>query len=141
MKPSKCEFSERWIAYLGHIISKDGVETDPKKIKVIVNWPRPSTMTDVHSFLGFTNHYRRFIHKYPHIAKPLNLLISADNANKKKQVIKCNEECEESFQTLKQLCSSTPILAYADYSKPFKLHTDACSLALGAVLYHTSKNG
>ena len=88
-------------------------------------------MTDVHSFLGFTNNYRRFIHKYVHIARPLNVLISGNNANKKKQAIKWNEGCEESFQRLKQLCNSTPILAYADYSKP---------LGLGAVLYQTGED-
>ena len=48
--------------------------------------------------------------------------------------MKWNEDCEESFQKLKQLYSSTPILAYTDYSKPFELHTDACNLGLGAVL-------
>ena len=111
LKPRKYEFFQRQIAYLGHIVSKDGVETGPKKIKAIVNWPRPSTVSDVHSFLGFTNHYRRFIYKYAHITKPQNLLISGNNANKKKQAIKWNEDCEESFQKLKQLCSSTPILA------------------------------
>ena len=72
-----------------------------------MNWPRPTTVTDVPSFLGFTNHYRRFIHKYAHIARPLNVLISGDNASKKKQAIKWNEDCEESFKKLKQLCSST----------------------------------
>ena len=91
-------------------------------------------------FLGFNNHYRRLVHKYAHIAKPLNVLISGNNANKKKQAIKWNVHCEESFQKLKQLCSSTPILAYADYSKPFKLHTDACILGLGAVLYQTNES-
>ena len=69
------------------------------------------------------------------------MLISGDNANKRKQAIKWNEDCEESFQKLKQLCSSTPILAYADYPKPFKLHTDAYNLGLGAVLYQTGKDG
>ena len=86
------------------------------------------------TFLGF-------IHKYAHIARPLNLLISGDNANKKKQAITLNEDCEESFQKLKQLCSSMPNLAYTDNSKPFKLHTDACSLGLGEVLYQTSEDG
>ena len=69
------------------------------------------------------------------------MLISGDDANKKKQAIKWNDHCEESFQKLKQLCSSTPILAYADYSKPFKLHTDVCNLGLGAVLYQTDESG
>ena len=140
LKPSKCKFFKRWIACLGHIISKDGVETDPKKIKAIVNWPTPSTVTDVCSFLVFTNHYRRFIHKYANITWPLNLLISGDNANKK-QTLKWNEDCGESFKKLKQLCSSTCILACADYSKPFKLYTDSCSLGLGEVLYQTGEDG
>ena len=72
---------KRQIAYLGHTVSKDGIETDPKKIKAIVDWLRPTTVTDVCSFLGFTNHCRRFIHKYAHIARLLNMIISGDNAN------------------------------------------------------------
>ena len=72
------------------------------------------TVNDVHSFLGFTNHYRRFIHKYAHIARPLNILISGENANKKKQGIKWNDDYETSFQELQQLYSDMPILAYAD---------------------------
>ena len=109
-------------------------------MKAIVNWPRPTTVTDVHSFLGLTYHYRRFIHKYAHIARLLNVIISGDNANKKKHAIKWNEDCEESFQRLNQLFSSTPILAYADHSNPFKLHTDKCNLGLGAVLYQTGED-
>ena len=124
-----------------HIVSKEGLKTDPKKITAIVKGPRPSTVTDVCSFLGVTSHYRRFIPNYAHIARPLNLLTAGDNANKKKQAKKWNENCEESFQKLKQLCSSTPILDYADYSKPFKLHTDAYGLGLGAALCQTSEDG
>ena len=82
-KPSKCEIFKRWLAYLGHIVSKDGVKTDPKKILAIVKWLRLSTVTDVCSFLGFTNHYRRFIHKNTHITRPLNFMIAGDNASKK----------------------------------------------------------
>ena len=141
LKPSKCEFFRTQIAYLGHIVSRDGIETDPKKISAIKEWPTPKTVTDVRSFLGFTNHYRRFIHKYAHIARPLNALTSGDNAAKKKQAIQWNADCKKAFQKLKQLCSSTPILAYADYSKPFKLHTDACGLGLGAVLYQKQDDG
>ena len=59
---------------------------------------------------------------------------------KKKQDIKWNDDCEKSFQQLKQLCSSTPILAYANNSKPFKLHIDAWNFRLGAVIYQTDKD-
>ena len=105
-----------------------------------MNWPRLTTVTDAGSFLGFTNHYRRFIHNFVHIARPLNVLISGENANKKKQTIKWNDDCEKSFQELKQLFNSVTILAYADYSKPFKLCTDASNLGLGAVLYQTDED-
>ena len=76
LKPSKCEFFRTRISYLGHIVSKDGIETDPKKVKAIKNWPIPVSVTDVRSFLGFTNHYSRFIKGYAQIAKPLYKLIS-----------------------------------------------------------------
>ena len=63
LKPSKCEFFKDRISYLGHIVSKDGVETDPKKIQVIVDWPVPKTVYDVRSFLGFSNYYRNFMYQ------------------------------------------------------------------------------
>ena len=61
LKPSKCEFFKSQVAYLGHIVSKDGIETDPKKIEAIEKWPVPKTVTEVRSFLGFTNYYHKFI--------------------------------------------------------------------------------
>ena len=64
LKPSKCELFRDCISYLGHIVSKDGVETDPKKIQVILDWPVPQTVYDVRSFLGFTNYYRKFMFRY-----------------------------------------------------------------------------
>ena len=72
LKPKKCEFCKTRISYLGHIVSQDGIECDPKKIEAIKNWKRPITVHDVRSFLGFTNYYRRFIHKYAQVANPLN---------------------------------------------------------------------
>ena len=135
LKPSKCEFFKTKISYLGHIVSKAGIETDPKKIADILAWPEPKTVTDVRSFLGFTNYYRKFIHQYAQKAKPLNKLISGENASKKKARVEFDDECKQAFEMLKEICSKTPILAYADYTKPFKLHTDASEKGLGAVLY------
>ena len=64
LKPSKCEFFKSRINYLGHIVSRNGIETDPKKIEAIQKWPRPKTVHDVCSFLGFTNYYHKFLYKY-----------------------------------------------------------------------------
>ena len=140
LKPRKYELFITWIAYFGHIVSKDGVETDLKMVAAIANWPQPTTVTDVQSFLSFTNHYRRFIHKYVQIARPLNLITAGNNANKKKQTVQWNEDCKISFQKLKEMWSSTLILAYANYNKPFKLHTNAYGLGLGAVLDQLDDN-
>ena len=79
LKPSKCEFFKEKIAYLGHIVSKGGIETDPKKIVAVKLWPQPETVTQVRKFLGFTNYYRKFLYRYAQITKPLNQSISGDN--------------------------------------------------------------
>ena len=140
LKPSKCEFFRTRISYLGHIVSKDGIETDPKKVKAIKNWPVPISVTDVRSFLGFTNHYHRFFRGYVQIAKPLYKLISGKNSKLKKKTIEWNLDCDLAFKELKDLCSNTPVLAYADYTKKFMLHTDASELGLGAMLYQEQDN-
>ena len=107
----------------------------------ICNWPKPSTVTEVCSFLGFTNHYHCFTDKYAHLARPLNKLTVGDNSHKKNSAVEWNDECEQAFQKLKQLCCETPVLANADYSKPFKLHTDTSELGFGAVLYQSQGEG
>ena len=89
-------------------------------------------MTEVCSFLRFTNYYRKFIHKYAQITKPLNTLVSGDNAQSKKKLVEWNEDCETALQKLKTLCSQTPILAYANYNKPFHLKMDVSEKGLGA---------
>ena len=135
LKPSKCEFFKTKITYLGHVVSKDGIGTDPRKVEAITNWPIPKSVTYVRSFLGFTNHYHRFIRKYTQITRPLYKLISGKNAKLKKKTVEWSSTCHLAFTNLKDLCSNTPILAYADYTKKFILHTDASELGLGAVLY------
>ena len=123
------------MTYLGHVVSKSDIQTDPKKVEAICKWPVPTSVTEVRSFLGFTNYYQRFIKKYVQVAKPLYKLISGENASKMHSSIKWDTECQEAFDKFKELCTTTPILAYADFGKPFKLHTNAGVTGLGVVLY------
>ena len=139
LKASKCEFLRQVLTYLGHVVSKDGIQTDLKKVEAIHKWPIPTNMTEVRSFLGFTNYYQWFIMKYAQVAKPLYKLILGENACRKCNPIKWDLECQTAFDQLKELCTTTPNLAYAYFTKPFKLHTDTSVLGLGAVLYQVHK--
>ena len=98
-------------------------------------------MTEVRSFLGFTNYYCKFILKYAQVARPINQLVSGENANKKNALVNWTNECQVAFEHLKHLCSQTPILAYGNYTKPFELHTDASENGLGAILYQKQDDG
>ena len=80
------------------------------------------------------NYYRKFIHNYAKVARPLHQLMSGENAKLKGTSVKWTEECEKSFLELKDLCSNTPVLAYPDYTKNFKIYTDASESGLRAVL-------
>ena len=80
LKPSMCEFFKARLRYLGHVVSPQGIATDPTKMEAILKWPRPKTVTDVHSFTGFTNYYRKFIKGYAKVTCPLHELTSGENA-------------------------------------------------------------
>ena len=144
LKASKCEFLKSKVTYLGHIVSQEGIQTDPEKIVAIKNWPVPHTVKEVRAFLGFTGYYRRFIRNYARIARPLNnLLVGHSTAKKdkakrpktKKVPFEWTDSQQKAFESLKEKLTNPPVLAYADYRYQFKLHTDASSTGLGAVLY------
>ena len=79
LKPTKCEFFKYKLTYLGHVVSEEGIQTNPKKVEAIQKWPIPTSVTEVHGFLGFTNYYCKFIKKYAQMAKPLYKLIAGEN--------------------------------------------------------------
>ena len=140
LKASKCEFLRSSVTYLGHVVSENGIETDPEKTEAIKTWPLPTTVKDVRAFLGFTGYYRRFIKNYATIARPLNDLlvghctnVKGKKSKNKKTPFVWTEKQQQAFDTLKEKLIHPPVLAYADYSLPFKVHTDASSSGLGAV--------
>ena len=138
LKPSKCFFFKEEIDYLGHVVSGEGISTNPKKVEAVTKWSTPQTVYDVRSFLGFVGYYRRFIQNFSKIAKPIREVITGlENQSKrtaKKTTIEWTEAANSAFEHLKELCISAPILAYPDYNLPFILHTDSSS-DLDAVLY------
>jgi hypothetical protein len=131
-KLSKCSFYQEQIHYLGHIISKDGIVVDPKKIEAIKEWSAPKNVTEIRSFMGLVGYYRSFIAGFSRIVHPIT---SLQRKEKKFQWI---EDCERSFRQLKQLLTSAPILRIADPNEYFMVCTDACKEGLGGVL---SQNG
>eukprot|EP00833_Pecoramyces_ruminatium_P008145 jgi/Orpsp1_1/1182177/evm.model.c7180000080193.1 len=127
-KLSKCEFSTTKTTFLGHVISDKGISMDPNKVKAIMDWPIPSNITEVQSFLGLCNYYRRFIKNFAEIAKPLH------NLTRKNVEYQWSEECDKAFNHLKESFTKEPILAHADPDLPFVVETDASNFAIGAVL-------
>ncbi|XP_017797025.1 PREDICTED: uncharacterized protein LOC108578250 [Habropoda laboriosa] len=128
LQPDKCEFLRREVAYLGHVIGRDGVKPDPRNVSAVKNFPVPKDAKGVRQFLGLAGYYRRFIPKFADIAKSLTLLLKKDIKFEWKQ------EQERAFMTLRDMLCTEPILQYPDFSKPFIVTTDASGHAIGAVL-------
>ena len=135
LKMKKCTFFKPSVKYLGHVVSKNGISTDEEKIKCITNWKVPETVKEVKSFLGFAGYYRRFIRHFSQIAAPL-LEISKNNMKHPKTKFgdKWSKQCQDSFEELKKVLSTAPLLGYADFTLPFVVETDASAHGLGAVL-------
>jgi len=120
------------VNYLGHVVGRDGVKVDPKKVQAVQDWPKPETVTQVRSFIGFVNYFRRFIDHFADTARPLNELLRG--ARKKQAKVQWTSECQESFDKLKQALITAPVLAMPDFDKPFVVEADASDFCLGAVL-------
>ena len=130
----KSEFLHQEVEFLGYVISSSGIKPNNKKIETIFKFPEPKTIKELRSFLGMMGYYRRFVKDFAKIAKPLtNLLRGEGNPNSNKKILLTVQE-KECFMKMKSILSSSDILIYADYSKPFVLTTDASDFAIGAVL-------
>ena len=106
LKPSKCDLFKEQINYLRHVVSKEGVSTDPEKIKTVTEWPQPTTVTEVRSLMGFVSYYRRFIPNFSIVAKPLKkLLLNLEGTPSQKKMFKVywQPHQQEAFETLQRL--------------------------------------
>ncbi|CAN6548172.1 unnamed protein product [Malus baccata var. baccata] len=124
----KCHFMVKQGIVLGHIISENGIEVDKSKIDLVRHLPSHTSVREVRSFLGHAWFYRRFIKAFSKVAQPLCRLLQKDVA------LDFNGECTTSFNQLKELLTTTPIIVPPDWSLPFELMCDASDYALGVVL-------
>ena len=92
------------VAFLGHVISKEGVIVDPAKIAAVKEWKAPKSVTEIHNFLGLAGYYRRFVQDFSKIAKPMTKLLQKDTG------YKWTDECEGTFQELKKRLPTAPVL-------------------------------
>ena len=128
INPDKCDFFRMKVQFLGHIVSKDGLEVDPSKIEAVQKFPVSRSQTEVKQFLGLTSYYRRFVPKFAEIARPLH------KASETSTKFEWTPEAQDAFESLKLKLTSTPILAFPCLREPFVLHTDASQFAMCAVL-------
>ena len=128
LRGSKCNLGLDKVQYLGHVFSKDGMAPDTNKIAVVQKWPTPTDVTEVRQFLGLASYYRRYVKNFADIAAPLHHL------TQKAVDFNWEENCQHSFQVLKDALTQAPVLGYPCFKKGFTLQTDASAVGIGAVL-------
>ncbi|KAL0533824.1 hypothetical protein IC582_028095 [Cucumis melo] len=133
VKFSKCEFWLKKVSFLEHVVSSEGVSVDPTKIEAVTNWPRPSTVSEIRSFLGLASYYRRLVEDFSRIASPLTQL------TRKGTPFVWSPACESSFQELKQKLVTAPVLTVLDGSGSFVIYSDASKKGLGCLLMQQGK--
>lgn len=127
----KCEFCKPELKYLGYIVNENGLQTDPKKLEAIDNYPVPNTAKSLRAFIGMCSYYRRFVVNFSTIIAPLTALIGK---KKGRDCIEWNPDAQDAFSKLKKELMSSPLMACPDFSKPFLLQCDASAIGVGSVL-------
>ena len=128
LKPKKCNFFQREVKFLGHVVNGNGVVPNPDNVRKLLEWPTPTCVTDVQVILGMGNYYRRFVKDYSKRVYPLTQL------TKKDVPFEWTTVCQQAFDDIKTALTSAPIMAHPIPGGEFILDTDASQTTLGAVL-------
>jgi RNase H-like domain found in reverse transcriptase/Integrase zinc binding domain/Reverse transcriptase (RNA-dependent DNA polymerase)/Chromo (CHRromatin Organisation MOdifier) domain len=134
-KLSKCEFFKDRLKFLGHIISASGIQNDPDKVRIILECPKPTNITELRAFLGLVNFHRRFIKDMARITKSLTDLLRKENS------FEWGSDQDKAFELIKEKLTSAPVLLPFDPSLPIEVHTDASDAAIGMVLLQRHSDG
>ncbi len=123
------------VPFLGHYVSREGVEVDPMKSAAVQDWPTPHMVKDARAFLGLASYYCRYI---PNFASLATTLIGL---TKKDVEVIWDDGCQQAFQSLKKALVQSPVLAYATREGHFVLYMDASDTGMGAVLEQEQEEG
>ena len=135
LQPAKCHFIRKEVEYLGHLVTPNGLKTNPRLVAAVREFPTPDGIKGVRQFLGLASYYRKFIPQFAKVAQPLH------NLTHDQVAFRWDNSCETAFNSLKQKLIESPVLAYPSFTRPFVLETDACLEGLGAVLSQQQDDG
>jgi hypothetical protein len=136
INPEKCKLFQNELHFLGHVVNREGIKTDPNKIKTICEFQQPKCVKKLRSFLGLCNYYMKFISNYSKLARPLESMCSAS-----KDTLFWTDLHSAAFNKLKESLTRAPVLMYPDFTKTFVLDTDASFDTIGAVLSQVNDHG
>ena len=135
LKASKCHIMQQEVLFLGHVVTPQGIATDPDKIKLVTEWPTPRNLREVRSFVGLCSYYRRYVKDFARVAEPLHGL------TRKNVRFQWTPACEAAFVKLKLCLTTAPVLALPTDDDQYLLDTDASDVGLGAVLSKLTDEG
>jgi transposase InsO family protein/predicted aspartyl protease len=133
--PDKCEFFQREVSFLGHVVNAEGIAVQQHKVQAVRDWPTPKDKKEVRGFLGLTGYYRRFIKEYGQLAMPLTDLLHETVK------FKWGEKEQQALDALKERLTQAPVMAHPDHDRQFILHTDASGFAVSGVLSQKQDDG
>jgi hypothetical protein len=128
VKLKKCHFGREEVEYLGHVVGREGIKVDQKKVTAIRALRAPRTVSEVRTLLGMVAYYRRFIPDCSALCKPLHQLTRKDH------LFVWDASCQAAMAELKRLLTMAPALRPPDYTKMVRVRTDASYQGLGATL-------
>ena len=141
LRPEKCLFATERIEYLGHTLTSSGVQPNDQNVKAVTDFPTPSNLKEVRSFVGMANFYRRHIPKMATLSRPLTELLRHDKNTGKPVPFVWTDDCQKAFENIKEMLTSAPVLHAPEWDKEFFLWTDASLTGFGAVLEQTGTDG